>query len=324
MAMTMDISLDYGAWAGDDGDTTESRTSRKASPTIYPAGQADQFQQHSTSQRHETQQPSALSLSDPFSDSGESVYDQDLLDAEMNNASSANTSHNLSHPPNTPRGSEGRNFLNSVRIQIYDSPLIDLTESPPQPSLNSSEQSTMPPTLRNHAQSRRPPPASPPSLHTEERSRKRRRLSERSAVAELQEQSTNNEPEIEAVDLTEVNDESDLSKAISKQQQDAVQSQMKDNQGDDTGRTPLSSYKCPICMDTPEDATSTVCGKQLPTFPPPPQSDTPHTNAELLFQATSSATNASSTPSASANNYNAATTPETAEPKAPVPSAVSP
>jgi len=67
--------------------------------------------------------------------------------------------------------------------------------------------------------------------------------------------------EVEAVDLTEVNTSADLTKALSKQRQDAIQAQMKQNQGSETvGRTPLSSYKCPICMDTPEDATTTSCG----------------------------------------------------------------
>ena len=67
--------------------------------------------------------------------------------------------------------------------------------------------------------------------------------------------------EVEAVDLTEVDDASDLSRALSKQRQDTIQAQMKRDRGrESSGRTPLSSYKCPICMDTPEDATVTSCG----------------------------------------------------------------
>jgi hypothetical protein len=67
--------------------------------------------------------------------------------------------------------------------------------------------------------------------------------------------------EVEAVDLTEVNNTTDLSKALSKQRQDAIQAQMKQNQASEpAGRTALASYKCPICMDTPEDATTTTCG----------------------------------------------------------------
>lgn len=68
-------------------------------------------------------------------------------------------------------------------------------------------------------------------------------------------------PAVEAVDLTDVNTAAELSKALSKQRQDAIQAQMKQNQGSEPlGRTPLSSYKCPVCMETPEDATSTICG----------------------------------------------------------------
>ncbi|EXJ84206.1 hypothetical protein A1O3_04873 [Capronia epimyces CBS 606.96] len=62
---------------------------------------------------------------------------------------------------------------------------------------------------------------------------------------------------IESVDLTGVDDNASLSAALAKQHQDAILSQ---NSGTDSGRTPLTAYKCPVCMDTPTDATSTVCG----------------------------------------------------------------
>lgn len=64
--------------------------------------------------------------------------------------------------------------------------------------------------------------------------------------------------DIEAVDLTEVNDANALSKALSKQREDAIKAQQS---GDDKeGRTILTATKCAICMDTPTDATSTACG----------------------------------------------------------------
>lgn len=66
---------------------------------------------------------------------------------------------------------------------------------------------------------------------------------------------------IEEVDLTEVNDPSSLAKALSKQREDAVKAAQQSTSADDgEGRTVLTSYKCPICMDVLEDATSTVCG----------------------------------------------------------------
>jgi len=63
---------------------------------------------------------------------------------------------------------------------------------------------------------------------------------------------------IESVDLTEVNDASMLSKALSKQREDAVKAQMAEDA--ETGRSALTAYKCPVCMDTAVDATSTTCG----------------------------------------------------------------
>ncbi|EXJ78474.1 hypothetical protein A1O1_08874 [Capronia coronata CBS 617.96] len=64
-------------------------------------------------------------------------------------------------------------------------------------------------------------------------------------------------PAIESVDLTGVDDNATLSAALAKQRQDAILSQ---NTGNESGRTPLTAYKCPVCMDTPTDATSTACG----------------------------------------------------------------
>ena len=67
--------------------------------------------------------------------------------------------------------------------------------------------------------------------------------------------------DIEQVDLTEVNNPSSLANALSKQRQDAVKAQLHNSSvKEEEGRTVLTSYKCPICMDVLEDATSTVCG----------------------------------------------------------------
>jgi hypothetical protein len=298
MATSMDIRLDYGTWPGDEGDTTEGLTSREGSPAQYQGGD---FEQDTNLQR---QQSSALTLSDLFSNVEEAVPDQDLLEAEMNGASSAstsqNTAHNTSHPPHPRRGTEGRNILTFTPISIQDSAVIDLTDSPPQPSRRSNsatsprrtpslptslDLSAMPPTLRSRVQTQEATGAASPPLHTEEHPRKRRRLSGRSSAAQplRPEHDTANAPDIKSVDLTEINNESDLAKAISKQQQDAVQSQMKDSQDSDSGRTPLTSYKCPICMDTPEAATSTICGQSLPkNFQPPNQSPHPLIHLSLF------------------------------------------
>ena len=302
MASSMDIRLNYGAWPADEGDTTDSdnTTSGNASPALYQPAHRDDLQQGHAPER---QQTAALAISDLFSDAGESVPDQDFLDAESNMAlaSSANTSQALSYQLNAPPSIELTNRVTSGQAQSHDSPVIDLTDSPPQPSTRptttttttrtmnhwrTAEQSTVPPVPRNRNEPTRPPPASSSSsssTHTEGHPSKRRRLYRELSEAptpttEPEPPNTNasdddndNPQEIEAVDLTDINNESDLSKAISKQQQDAIQSQTKQPQGEPPpGRTSLTSYKCPICMDTPEDATSTICGK--PPIPPIPLS----------------------------------------------------
>lgn len=66
---------------------------------------------------------------------------------------------------------------------------------------------------------------------------------------------------IESIDLTEP--DKPLAKALAKQREDAVKAQQPAEQ---KSRSLLGSYNCPVCMDTPEDATSTTCGK-LWTFP---------------------------------------------------------
>ncbi|KIW86466.1 hypothetical protein Z517_01864 [Fonsecaea pedrosoi CBS 271.37] len=65
------------------------------------------------------------------------------------------------------------------------------------------------------------------------------------------------DPLIESVDLTTVTDADTLSAALAKQRQDTILAQ---NPGTESGRTALTAYKCPVCMDTPTDATSTACG----------------------------------------------------------------
>ncbi|KAJ5218753.1 uncharacterized protein N7498_000852 [Penicillium cinerascens] len=64
------------------------------------------------------------------------------------------------------------------------------------------------------------------------------------------------EEAIESIDLTEP--ETSLQKALAKQQEDAIKAQQS-AEGERSGSV-LSAYKCPVCMDTPEDATSTACG----------------------------------------------------------------
>lgn len=64
------------------------------------------------------------------------------------------------------------------------------------------------------------------------------------------------EEPIESIDLTEP--EGSLAKTLAKQREDAIKAQQSTEEA--KGRSLLNSYKCPVCMDTPEDATSTSCG----------------------------------------------------------------
>lgn len=64
---------------------------------------------------------------------------------------------------------------------------------------------------------------------------------------------------VESVDLTEIDESSPLSKTLAKQREDAVKAQENVSNVEKKGSI-LTAYKCPVCMDTPVDATSTTCG----------------------------------------------------------------
>ncbi|KAL2002150.1 hypothetical protein VTN02DRAFT_539 [Thermoascus thermophilus] len=108
-------------------------------------------------------------------------------------------------------------------------------------------------------------PAGQPSSpsNQEPRGTKRRRLSDPDVSTESSSSSTAppdrlDVENIESIDLTEVDSDSALSKALAKQREDAVKAQTYPGSG--KGRSILTSYKCPVCMDTPVDATTTICG----------------------------------------------------------------
>ncbi|OAL70549.1 hypothetical protein A7D00_5515 [Trichophyton violaceum] len=65
--------------------------------------------------------------------------------------------------------------------------------------------------------------------------------------------------EIESVDLTSVDDSSSLAQDLAKQREDAIIAQ-KNATNDKEAKSILIAYKCPVCMDVPENATSTICG----------------------------------------------------------------
>ncbi|KAJ5367507.1 hypothetical protein N7541_001448 [Penicillium brevicompactum] len=64
---------------------------------------------------------------------------------------------------------------------------------------------------------------------------------------------------IETIDMTEDPDANELAKAVARQREDAIKAQQP-TETSDRPLNPLMAYKCPICMDTPVDATTTSCG----------------------------------------------------------------
>ena len=191
-------------------------------------------------------------------------------------------------PQDFPQAFENVNRAVQTAHQAFQSnQVVDLTSSPPRqlslPRSSMSQRrgrrdvstygysSSSPATSRTSSfRPGRPPHRSglrsslSPRNATEERASKRRRIVHELDDTDEEEGEPVVRRDVEAVDLTEVNNATDLSKTLSKQRQDAIQAQIKQYQvSEAAGRTPLTSYKCPICMDTPEDATTTICGAFL-------------------------------------------------------------
>ncbi|KAL4821234.1 hypothetical protein BDW67DRAFT_179937 [Aspergillus spinulosporus] len=84
---------------------------------------------------------------------------------------------------------------------------------------------------------------------------KRRRLTNQTISSSSSQ--PDHEP-IESIDLTEVDGNSSLAKVLAKQREDAVAAQQPSGGGN--ARSRLTAYTCPVCMETPKDATATICG----------------------------------------------------------------
>ncbi|KAL2830030.1 hypothetical protein BDW59DRAFT_29569 [Aspergillus cavernicola] len=85
--------------------------------------------------------------------------------------------------------------------------------------------------------------------------RKRRRLTNQTTSSPASQ--IENEP-IESIDLTDVEGNSAIGKVLAKQREDAIASQQSGDGG--SARSRLTAYKCPVCIEIPVDATTTVCG----------------------------------------------------------------
>lgn len=131
---------------------------------------------------------------------------------------------------------------------------------PPSSSISSpASQPPLPHSRSTRLPSSSPPSASPNSPSGSEGREKKRRRTIRGENSETPEFIDSEEEQpVESIDLTEVDKPSALDKVLAKQREDAVKAQ---HDGEsEKGRSLLTAYKCPVCMDTPEDATTTVCG----------------------------------------------------------------
>ncbi|RAL14634.1 uncharacterized protein BO97DRAFT_274348 [Aspergillus homomorphus CBS 101889] len=99
-------------------------------------------------------------------------------------------------------------------------------------------------------------PESTPDQPTQSPDPKRRRLAPPSRLEAVQLEGQSSE--VTSVDLTENEEVSEISKTQAKQRADAILAQQ--SLEPKNTESIFAAYKCPVCMDTPVDATSTVCG----------------------------------------------------------------
>ena len=186
---------------------------------------------------------------------------QDGQVVDLTDSPPASPLHPSAMPPQTRRRSGPSTTATTIHELSSSPPDHIATSSQPRHAFDPTRSALLP-NIHDHIESRRR------SAEQPHRAKRRRlepnREEEDSDVRFERSQPAEPAPEIEAVDLTGVHDATGLSQALSKQRQDAVRAQMEQAKDEEpAGRTPLSSYKCPICMDTPEDATTTICGMSL-------------------------------------------------------------
>jgi len=113
----------------------------------------------------------------------------------------------------------------------------------------------MHPMTRTKRRASRSLPSEGPSIA--ESSAKRRKTAGRGKGAEQLKKEDSNPPE---VDLTQVNDDNSLEKALENQQEKAIKAQ-REEQGDDPVK--LEGLQCIICLETMVNITATHCGELL-------------------------------------------------------------
>lgn len=116
--------------------------------------------------------------------------------------------------------------------------------------------SSSPPNASTHASSSRHEQVAPT------RGVKRRRNWSDEHSDSVTSSSTLSEDEpIETIDMTDDSSAAALARTVAKQREDAIKAQASEERG--SNLSAILAYKCPICMETPVDATSTSCGMFL-------------------------------------------------------------
>lgn len=117
--------------------------------------------------------------------------------------------------------------------------------------------SSSPPTASDHASS-----SHHGQLPTPRGVKRRRNWSDEHGDSVASSSSTLSEAEpIETIDMTDDSAAASLARTVAKQREDAIKAQASEE--NNSNLSAILAYKCPICMETPVDATSTSCGMFL-------------------------------------------------------------
>lgn len=143
----------------------------------------------------------------------------------------------------------------SVTMSRNRADVVDLTTRSSRQ--NPISLSSSPPTVSNHASSSRHG-----QLPTARGVKRRRNSSDEHGDSVASSSSTLSEDEpIETIDMTDDSGAAALARTVAKQREDAIKAQA--SAESNSNLSAILAYKCPICMETPVDATSTSCGMFL-------------------------------------------------------------
>ncbi|OQE32385.1 hypothetical protein PENFLA_c001G01231 [Penicillium flavigenum] len=113
--------------------------------------------------------------------------------------------------------------------------------------------SSSPPAASDHASSSRHA-----HLPTPRGVKRRRNWSDEHGGSTASSSTLSEDQPIETIDMTDDAGAAALARTVAKQREDAIKAQA--SAESDSNLSAIRTYKCPICMETPVDATSTSCG----------------------------------------------------------------